>query len=98
MTTEFIFLILGFISMMIPAGITILMIVLPYIERKAAAKEAAAKEAAERAETRQREKDMVSLAHEVLISDFARDATAGQESTNYKDLLSRAKEKAMSME
>ena len=98
MTTELIFLILGFISMLIPTGITILVIVLPYMERKAAAKAVEAKEAAEREERQNRQRYVKALIDTAMDYDFGRDITAGKETTSYKDLLSRAKEKAMSME
>ena len=95
MTPFEMYLIIGIIiSMLMTTGITVLVILLPYKERKDEQKSIAAKEAAERAEVRSREKDLVSLSHEILLADFARDATAGTETTSYKDLLARAREKA----
>ena len=91
---ELIFILFGIVSLILSSGITILIIVLPYWERKEDKKAIAAKEAAEREERADRQKMVKAMIDTVVDYDFARDATAGKETTSYKEVINQAKERA----
>ena len=76
-TTE-IFLIV--LSMALSFGVSILVIVMPYLERT---KQAAIAAAA----LSDRERMKQALIYTALDYDFARDLTAGQETTRYNDMM-----------
>jgi len=68
------------LSMALSFGVSVLVIVLPYMERKSEAKAA-------EAERRDRERLKQQLLYTALDYDFARDLTAGKETTQYNDLI-----------
>ena len=68
------------LSMALSFGVSVLVIVLPYMERKSQA-------AAAEAERRDRERLKQQLLYTALDYDFARDLTAGQETTRYNDMI-----------
>ena len=76
-TTE-IFLIV--LSMALSFGVSVLIIVMPYLERT---KQAAIAAAA----LSDRERMKQALIYTALDYDFARDLTAGQETTRYQDMI-----------
>ncbi len=82
---ELLLIISGLIGMLTTTAITILLIVMPYIREKR-------KDEADRKEREDLEKLKQALMHKALDYDFTRDITAGQETTRYKDMLSRLKD------
>lgn len=76
-TTELFLIVL---SMALSFGISILIVVMPYLERSKAAAIAAAA-------LSDRERMKQALIYTALDYDFARDLTAGQETTRYNDMM-----------
>lgn len=68
------------LSMALSFGISILIVVMPYLERSKAAAIAAAALA-------DRERMKQALIYTALDYDFARDLTAGTETTRYQDMI-----------
>lgn len=94
MESDLIFIIFGIISLILSSGITILLVALPHCERKAERKTIEAKEAAEREERENRQRLVKALVDTAMDYDFGRDVTAGKETTSYKEIIAKAKEKA----